>query len=370
MAAGGLATAIAALALGGRARSDEPVTSDVRFTREIIRIMQRKCLGCHSPGGLSMSLADYPEVRAWGRAIREEIIEQRMPPWSAAPGYGRFRSELALSAREEATLLSWLDGGMRRGDGRDLPPREETPDPEGVEPDRRLPAAPQRIPADRELVVRRVTLQTGLATDRWVRRVVVRPGDRRVLRGALVFDAGGLAAPGQWLGAWRPGPQNTTAPPAPHAFRLRARSRLALVLYYRGAGEPVVDRPALELYFAAGGPTRPIDEIAVAARPDGDGGRRRGEATLPRESTVWALQPSPGERAASLELRARRPDGSVEVLLWMPECRPEWPQALVLEEPVVLPAGTVVSLITYDRTLPTTARGSPSDPRVVLSVLR
>jgi hypothetical protein len=370
VAAGGIATAIAALALGGGARSDEPVTSDVRFTREIIRIMQRKCLGCHSPGGLSMSLADYPEVRSWSRAIREEVIEQRMPPWSAAPGYGRFRSELALSAREEATLLSWIDGGMRRGDARDLPPPGEPADAEDEAPDRRLRAAPQRIPADRELVVRRVTLQTGLAADRWVRRVAVRPGERRVLRGALVFDAGSSAAPGQWLGAWLPGPQSTTAPPAPHAFRLRAGSRLVLVLYYRGAGEPVVDRPALELYFAAGGPTRPIDEIAVAARPDGGGGRRRGEATLPRESTVWALQPSPGERAASLELRARHPDGSLEVLLWIPECRPEWPQALVLEKPVVLPAGTVVSVTTYDRTLPATAPGSPSDPRVVLSVLR
>jgi hypothetical protein len=370
VAAVGVATAVAVFALGGRARPDEPVTSDVRFTREIVRIMQRKCVGCHSPGGLSISLADYSEVRAWGRAIREEIVEQRMPPWSAAPGFGRFRSDLALSAREEATLLSWIDGGMRRGDARDLPSPGETADPEAAAPDQRLPVAPQRIPAGRDLVVRRVTLETGLAADRWVRRVAVRPGERRVLRGALVFEAGGSAAPGRWLGAWLPGPRDTTAPPEPHAFRLRAGSRLVLVLYYRGAAEPVVDRPALELYFAERGPTRPVDEVAVAARPDGGDGRRRGEATLPREAAVWALQPSPGERAASLELRARRPDGSVEVLLWIPECRPEWPQALVLETPVVLPAGTVVSLTSYDRTPATTARGFPSDSRVVLSVLR
>ena len=36
----------------------------------------------------------------------------------------------------------------------------------------------------------------------------------------------------------------------------------------------------------------------------------------------------------------------MEVLLWMPTARPEWPTVLVLQEPVTLPTGTVLALST------------------------
>lgn len=406
VAVGAVATLIALVTLSERVRSDQPVTSSVRFTRQIMPIMERKCLPCHAPGGLAISLANYREVRAWGRAIREEIVEQRMPPSLAAPGYGRFENELALTAREETTMLMWIDGGMPRGDARDLPP-QLTPggDASGDPPDRRFDAPAQTVPAEEEFLIRRVTIETGLEADRWVRRVVVRPGDRRVLRGALVFGPSGApgslgptgpdraqssagsrktegkprpaesAALGQWLGAWLPW-QNTLAPPEPHAFLLPARARLTLVLYYRGAEQPVVDRPAIELYFATDGPRRSIGEVVINARPDGRLSRsarqrRLGEVKLPSDSTVWALQPSPGKSAASLELRARRPDGSVEVLLWIPEYRHEWPQALVFQQPTLLPSGTILSLIAYSEASGRSAPGAPfSSSRIAVSVLR
>ena len=70
--------------------ADDPVSSSVSFNREIIRIIQRKCEPCHAPGGLSMSLSDYRDARAWGRAIREELVEHRMPPAIVARGYRRY----------------------------------------------------------------------------------------------------------------------------------------------------------------------------------------------------------------------------------------------------------------------------------------
>jgi hypothetical protein len=41
-----------------------------------------------SHGGLVFSLSDYRDARAWRRAIREELVEHRMPPPIAARGYG------------------------------------------------------------------------------------------------------------------------------------------------------------------------------------------------------------------------------------------------------------------------------------------
>jgi hypothetical protein len=98
----------------------------------------------------------------------------------------------------------------------------------------------------------------------------------------------------------------------------------------------VVDRPVVELYSARPAERRAVRQIAVDT-----------SVTLERPATVWALQPWPSPTARSLELRARRPNGAIQVLLWMPRCLPEWPQALVLQRPVELPAGAMVSLIVH-----------------------
>jgi hypothetical protein len=221
---------------------------------------------------------------------------------------------------------------MPRGEPADRPaPKLET---DGDEPpDRRLVAPPQTVPAGEDLVVRRVTIPTGLTAPRWVRRVAVKPGDRRVVRGALVF-----VEPGVWVGAWLPW-QPSVTPPEGHAFLVPARARLTVVLYYRGADEAVVDRSAVELQFARPGARRAVDQLVVEPQR---------ELALPSAATVWAIHPQPGTTARSLELRARLPNGAIQVLLWMPRCLPDWPQALVLQQPVELLAGTTVSLIVHD----------------------
>jgi hypothetical protein len=326
---------LVSIVIGGtRVRSDDPVSSSVRFTGEIVRIFDRKCLPCHGSGTISVPLTSYRDVRAWGRAIREEIVEQRMPPWTVARGYGRFRNELSLSAREMLTVLSWIDGGMPRGDDRDLPPPAQgTP---RAAPDLRLPLPPQRVPAMADEVVRRVAVALPGDRDRAVARLVLAPGARQVLRGALIFEEGEDGRDARWLGAWLPW-QPEIAPPAPDAFHLRHGARLTVELHYRGADEEVTDASAIEVYDAPG-PSKAIDEVPV----DGSS-----PARLARDGTVWAIAPSAGARAESLELKARRPDGSTDVLLWIPQLHREWPQALMLDRPLTLPAGTTVSLVTH-----------------------
>jgi hypothetical protein len=322
-----LTLAAALLVSGARVRTDDPVSSSVRFTGEIVRILDRRCLACHDARGLSMPLANYRDVRAWGRAIREEIVEQRMPPWSAARGYGRFRNDLSLTAREMTTVLSWIDGGMPRGDDRDLPPG---PAPAAAAaPDLRVALPPQRVPALEEQLVRRVTVTIPIDLDRPIARVVLVPGAREVLRGALIYDAAD-----RWIGAWLPW-QRETASPSPHAVRLGRDPRVTVELHYRGGDAEIADESTLEVYYAP--KTAPlVDEISV------DG---RSPAPLPRNATLWAIVPTTGGGTRSLELKARRPDGATDVLLWIPQVHPEWPQAFVLDTPLALPAGTTVSLV-------------------------
>jgi hypothetical protein len=324
---------VAIVTAARRVRSDDPVSSSVRFTGEIVRILDRKCLPCHGNESLSIPLSNYRDVRSWGRAIREEIVEQRMPPWTVARGYGRFRNDLSLSARETTTVLSWIDGGMPRGDDRDLPvpPRSAA----AVAPDVRVALPAQRIPALEENVVRRVTVAVAIDRDRPIARVVLTPGARQVLRGALIFEGDGDRT-GRWIGAWLPW-QRETAPPAPHGFRLPRTAAVTVELHYRGGDHDVTDESLIEVYYSREA-SQPIDEVSV---------RGSAPARLAQNATVWAIVPSAGDAAQSLELTARRPDGSVDVLLWIPRLHREWPQALVLDRPLALPAGTSLSLVTH-----------------------
>lgn len=343
-----LASGLLVAAVSTGLRADDPVSSSVRFNREIIRILQRRCLPCHMPDTLAMPLATYRDVREWSRAIREEVVEQRMPPSTAARGYGRFENALGLTSRETTTLLSWLDGGMPRGDERDLPASidpETAATPSGPA-NVRLELPEQSIPALEDLVVRRVVVDARLTADRLVSRLVVRPGSRALLRGALVY-----AGPGEqsWVGGWLPW-QHTVVAPATHAFVLAKGATLNVVLYYRGGDQPAVDRSAVELHFARE-PRRPLDSLRIETAAGQPGSLTSpanglGRLTLQAPTTIWALQPVTGATTQSLELRAERPDGAIDVLLWMPTVRPEWPNMLILQQPAVLPAGTMLRLST------------------------
>ena len=68
-----------------------------------------------------MSLATYEEARPWAKAIKEEMLEKRMPPWHAVKGYGEFRNAPLITQREIDLIVNWVEGGAPKGDDKDLP---------------------------------------------------------------------------------------------------------------------------------------------------------------------------------------------------------------------------------------------------------
>jgi hypothetical protein len=348
-------------------QADDPVSTNVSFNREIIRIIQRKCEPCHTAGGLAFSLSDYRDTRAWGRAIREELVEHRMPPPIVARGYGGYLSDPSLNTREMATFLTWLDGGMPRGDEADRPKTTDAGATGDVGSGSvRLSLPPQTVPAGENLVVRRVTVDAASIANRSIARVELRPGNRRVLRGAIIFASNGRPASGapSWVGAWLPW-QHAVVPPPTHAFRLPSGTSLRVDLHYKGADAEITDHSEVEVVFAPDTAQGSIGDVAVEAAADRTPGRMRGTIKLPQATTIWAVHPEFDASVTSMELRAERPDKSVEVLLWMPTPNPDWPVALVMQEPVNLPAGSTISLVAErkDQT------GTGSAPSMTLSVL-
>ena len=68
-----------------------------------------------------MSLLNYEEARPWAKAIKEEVLERRMPPWGAVKGFGRFANDPSLSQEQIHLIADWVEGGAPEGDKSYLP---------------------------------------------------------------------------------------------------------------------------------------------------------------------------------------------------------------------------------------------------------
>ena len=96
-------------------------TTSVTWSRTVSRIVYERCGSCHRPDGSAFSLMTYDDARPWAVAIREEILARTMPPWGAVKGFGEFRNDAALSPAQTNLIVSWVEGGVPRGDAEDLP---------------------------------------------------------------------------------------------------------------------------------------------------------------------------------------------------------------------------------------------------------
>lgn len=99
----------------------DAVTTKVTFDREIIRLVVSHCGSCHQPGGSSFSLMTYDDARPWAKAIGEEVLQRRMPPWGAVKGFGDFRNDKGLTEEQLELIVDWEEGGAPEGDPKDLP---------------------------------------------------------------------------------------------------------------------------------------------------------------------------------------------------------------------------------------------------------
>ncbi len=118
----GVKRAAVALALAAQAAmAHETITTKLLWTQEICRIVNRHCVSCHRDGGTAMSLANYDDARPWAKAIRDEVLSRRMPPWGPVKGVGEFRDDPSLSQVEIDMIVNWVEGGAPKGDDVFLP---------------------------------------------------------------------------------------------------------------------------------------------------------------------------------------------------------------------------------------------------------
>ena len=116
----GLLVSFAAAASG-----HDVITTPITYSREISRLVYAHCARCHRPGGTAFSLMTYAVARPWAAAIKEEVLERRMPPWGAVNGFGEFKNSKGLTQEQIGLIADWVEGGAPEGDPKLLPKAPE-----------------------------------------------------------------------------------------------------------------------------------------------------------------------------------------------------------------------------------------------------
>jgi hypothetical protein len=360
----GLAAALCGL-LTLTARPHEPVTTSVTFNQEVVRILERHCLGCHSARGVArdIPLTTFEEARPWAKAIKEEILEKRMPPFQAVKGFGDFHRSYALAQRDAELIVSWVEGGAPKGEEKDYPQSLGAAKdwPLGT-PDLVLqPAAEAVIAAGEGFEERCFTMPTRTGNSHWVSAVDFRPGNGAVVHSAsFAVETAGAAAKecgggnGLSLGHWVPG-QAAVRLPAGTGRALPAGARVAMKIRYRRTSEAARDRSTLALYytdrFTRREAVRPVGTLEVSgeATLPANAARLRLKAAVPIEEAtdIIAVRPIFSPLVRSIEVAAHRPDGTAEVLALVKDYRHDWNPTYYLRTPAALAARSRVVVTAY-----------------------
>ena len=319
------------------------ITTLLRFNKEIAPIINARCAQCHAPGEMAMPLQTWDQTRPWAAAIKEEILSRHMPPWPAERGYGVFANDGALTPRELEFLITWIDGGAPMGEGELIPyfdhrvhwmmgnpPHVANPDPA---------AAPQKNP-DGSM---RLILDPKLSVDTWINGFDFKTGDP-LLRAAFFTVLG----TGQFVGGWTPWSTSLQLPKGV-GIKVAAGSRIAVDLVREPATPKAGARAELGLYMPDG-PVRATSDIVLkpdVARLRDTRGRVQTEHTLPVSRSLLGVRVQMSAGGRSIELRARRPDGGTEPLLWIRNFSQQWQSPYVFKRPVALPAGSVIQAAAY-----------------------
>ena len=353
-------------------KSGAPVT----FNRDIAPILYRYCAPCHRPGEAApFSLLTYQDTKKFADQIAFITEKRIMPPWLPSPGEPKLSGELRLTNEQIAVFREWAKQGAPEGNFADLPPAPHfTPGWQLGQPDAILRAEkPYPLPAQGTDNYWNFIFRTNFPETRWIRAVEIRPGEKRVVHHANMFvdrlhssrdqeQHPGDGFPGMELRIesesfdpdshfffWKPGSIPHEEPEG-MAFRLDPGDDLVLNVHLQPSGKPETVQPSIGLYFTDHPATKfPFllelqNDRALDIPPNDANFEVNDDFTLPTEVQLLAIYPHAHYIGRELSATATYPDGTIKSLIRIPHWDLNWQAVYYYEDPLVLPAGTRVSM--------------------------
>src|SRR5216110_2447778 len=95
---------------------------EITYAKNVAPIIESKCQVCHQPNSIApMPLMKYEDVQQYADEIRSYVSDRVMPPWQLdkTTGIQSYKNDRGLSNEQIATIVQWMDAGMKRGDAKD-----------------------------------------------------------------------------------------------------------------------------------------------------------------------------------------------------------------------------------------------------------
>ena len=342
-------------------RGRQATRTDVTYGKHVAPILQRHCQACHRPEQAApFSLLTYDDAVRHGRMIREVTAQRRMPPWHADPRHGKFSNERRLTADEIDTLTAWVDGGMPRGDDRDLPKPIDFPKGWSLGTPDLVLSMPEEfeVPAEGVLPYKNWIVETNFTEDKWVQMAEARPGAPGVVHHVVVYilkenQRGPLGADGSMavLVGWAPGDLGLVCPPDT-ALRLPKGARLRFELHYTPNGKAVKDRSSIGITFAKKPPKYELfmnefANVGIVVPPNDPHYKAEATFRLRADARIISFVPHMHWRGKDYLYEVIYPDGKRETLLSVPRWDFNWQNVYRFQEPLKLPKGAKLHAVAH-----------------------
>jgi len=362
----------------GRVFKKQDKASPVTYSKQISRILQKRCVECHRPGEIGpFSLTKYEEVVGWAEMIREVTKDRRMPPWHANPKHGEFANEARLSDSELNLIDKWVAAGAPQGDPKDLPPPREFPTGWRIgKPDKvvYMSEKPFRVRATGEMPYKYFVVDPGFKEDKWIQAAECKAGAPGVVHHIIVAATGTRFASRRihgavgtdWIAAMAPGSPPLKLPPGMAKF-VPAGSKLVFQMHYTPNGREQWDRSCIGFKFADPTSVKHMVGTQKAANrsfsipPGASGHRVEARYRFRKDSLMLHMFPHMHLRGKSFRYTAHYPNGRTEILLDVPNYDFNWQNAYQFKQPKPIPAGTVLHCeATFDNSADNLANPDPS----------
>ncbi|PWT85218.1 MAG: thiol-disulfide isomerase [Blastocatellia bacterium] len=345
-----------------------------------------------------MSLLTYESARPWARAMKTAVTQRQMPPWFADPNYGHFSNERRLSEQAIATISAWADAGAPAGEEKDAPPPVTFENGWNIKPDVvvEMPK-PFELPASGTINYKYVLVKANFKEDMWVVAAEMRPGNPAALHHGKVW----VRPPGSsWMANAIPGEayenetqreiigRNTVEEgndilgkfnPGLGAQRFDMEgaakfvpkgSDLVYELHYTSTGTATTDTSKLGLVLAKNSPARRYyfhagpTALNLSIPPGDSKAEVVSEITLGEEAKLVYAQPHMHLRGRDFELQVTLPGKEARTIL-KGDWNFDWQMGYQYAEPIVMPKGTKLRLISHFDNSPGNRHNPDASKRVI-----
>lgn len=242
--------------------------SQTTWSDHAAQVFYDKCAQCHNPNGIGpFSLLDFNTAYDYRVSIKQKVINNEMPPWTADSSFQHYFHERLLTQSERDIIINWVDEDGPSGNLVTAPPPP-------VFNGQILPGVPDLVVTMPIYMSKATTTQddyacfsvpTNLLSDRKIKAIEVIPGNTAIVHHCLIYadpladyptDSIGLDCGGPTdkaiITAYTPGSSPTIFPSTgsfSSGISLDAGSNIIFAMHYPSGSYGQFDQTTVNIYF-------------------------------------------------------------------------------------------------------------------------